>query len=251
VRTVAGVIEAALAQLYGDPIKITGAGRTDRGVHASGQVVSFSAERAFPVGRLALTLNSLLPADCSVREAAEVEAAFSARFSARTRTYVYAILNRPQRDALLARYACHVARPLDVAAMRTAGNRLIGEHDFRAFSAASPEDDPTATVRTVERLTVEPRGELIRVEIAANAFLRHMVRIVVGTLLECGSGRWPPEEPSEILAAGDRPFGGRTAPARGLYLAGVRYEDGYDSFSEPFPFGGDAPALLDGGQAFP
>ena len=135
------------------PIKITGAGRTDSGVHASGQVVSFSAGTRVSgssVSRRRST--SLLPADCSVREAAEVEAAFSARFSARTRTYVYAILNRPQRDALLARYACHVARPLDVEAMRTAGNRLIGEHDFRAFSAAGPEDDPTATVRTVERL---------------------------------------------------------------------------------------------------
>jgi tRNA pseudouridine38-40 synthase len=237
VRTVAGVIEAALARFHGAPVKITGAGRTDSGVHASGQVVSFSAERSFPVGRLALALNSLLPADCSVREAAEVDAGFSARFSARARTYVYAILNRPQRDALLGRYAHHVARPLDLEAMRSAAGHLIGEHDFRAFSAAGPEGDPDATVRTVERLTIEPRGELIRVEIAADGFLHHMVRIVVGTLLECASGRRSPEEPATILRAGERSFG-PTAPAHGLYLAGVRYENGYDSFREPPPFRG-------------
>jgi len=236
VRTVAGVIEAALARLFGESIKIAGAGRTDSGVHASGQVISFSVPRPFPPERLTLALNALLPVDCSVRDAAEVAAGFSARFSARERTYVYAVLNRRPRSALLTRYAYHVAWPLDPEPMRAAAAHLIGEHDFRAFSASGPEANPSATVRRVARLTVDSRGGLLRLEIAANGFLHHMVRIVVGTLLECGSGRRSPGSIPGILAAGDRAFGGPTAPARGLYLAGVRYADGYDSFSEPLPF---------------
>jgi tRNA pseudouridine38-40 synthase len=185
-----------------------------------------------PLERLTLGLNGQLPPDCSVRDAAEVEGDFSARFSALERTYVYAVLNRRQRSALLRRYTYHVARPLDLAAMRTAGAGLVGEHDFRPLvaGAAGP------AVRSIGRLEIEPRGDLLRIEVAANAFLRHMVRALVGALLEVGGGRRKPEDLVESLRQTDRPVGTATAPAHGLFLAGVRYE-GYDSFTEPPPFG--------------
>ena len=235
-RTVAGTLEAALTKLFEEPIKVTGAGRTDAGVHASGQVVSFSTSREFPLERLTLALGALLPRDCSVRDAAEVETEFSARFSARERTYVYAVLNRRESSALLARYAWQVARPVDLEAMRAAGATLVGEHDFRGLIAGAAG----STIRSISRVVIEPRGDLLRIEVAANAFLRHMVRVLVGVLLECGTGRRGPRELAEALQT-NRPIGAATAPANGLFLAGVRY-DGYDSFAEPPPFGGRSAA---------
>ncbi|MBV8531511.1 MAG: tRNA pseudouridine(38-40) synthase TruA [Candidatus Eremiobacteraeota bacterium] len=232
-RTIAGTLEAALTRLLGRETKITGAGRTDAGVHATGQVVSLSTTSRFPFDRLALAVNSLLPSDLSVRETAVVDDGFSARFSASERTYVYAILNRNAPSALLARYAYHVPHRLDLAAMREAAAQLVGEHDFRSFAAAAG----APTVRDVRRVKIEPAGELFRLEIAADGFLHHMVRTIAGTLVECGLGRRRPGTLSDILAARDRAAAGFTAPPQGLFLAGVRY-DGYDSFAEPPLFGG-------------
>lgn len=223
------MLETALAQLFGETVKITGAGRTDSGVHATGQVVSCATSSSFPFERLPHALRGQLPTDCSARDSTIVEAGFSARFAARERTYVYAILNRRDPSALVGRYAYHVAAPLDVAAMRRAGEGLVGERDFRSFAAAAP-DEPT--IRCVRRLEVGRYGDLIRIEIAANGFLHHMVRTIVGTLTECGSGRRDPGEVPAILAARDRSAAGATAPPQGLFLAGVRYDD-YDSFAEP------------------
>jgi tRNA pseudouridine38-40 synthase len=230
VRTVAGVLEDALSPLFAAPVKVTGAGRTDSGVHASGQVVSLTAERTFPLERLPLAVNSSLPSDCSIREADVAEPGFSARFAALERTYVYAILNRKERDALLARYAWHVGRPLDLDAMRAAAAPLVGTHDFRSFATLAPDQSST---RTVRRLAIEALGERIRIEIAADGFLHHMVRTIVGTLVECGTGRREPGEMEPVLQACERQAAGATAPAQGLFLAGVRYPDGYDSFAEP------------------
>ncbi len=249
-RTVAGTLEAALSRLLREPVKVTGAGRTDAGVHATGQVVSLGSDRDFPWERLPLALNALLPEDLRIRRSEPVPAGFSARFSARERTYVYAVLDGAAPSALLARYAWQVRSPLDLGAMAAAAAMLVGEHDFRSFCASLPQPAPggaVSTVREVRRLTVERRGGLVRVEIAANAFLHRMVRTIVGTLAECGAGRRPPEDLSRILAARAREAAGLTAPACGLYLAGVRYEDGYDSFSEPPATG----APLDGTPAFP
>jgi tRNA pseudouridine38-40 synthase len=229
VRTVAGVLESALSQLFAEPVKVTGAGRTDSGVHATGQVVSTPTQTEFPLERLLAALRGLLPDDLSVREVAAVEADFSARFSARERTYVYVILNRPQPNALLARYAYHVPWELDLDVMRTAAAHLVGEHDYRSFAAAVE----TPTVRRVVCLEVAPCGDLLRIEIAADGFLHHMVRTIVGTLVECATGRRRPGQIPELLGARDRSPVGPTAPAHGLYLAGVRYPDGYDSFAEP------------------
>jgi tRNA pseudouridine38-40 synthase len=230
-RTVAGEIERALAELFEESVKITGAGRTDTGVHASGQVISFITARSFPFDRLAIALNSTLPHDISVRDAVIVPAGFSARFSARERTYVYAILNRPDRSALLAHRAYHVyRRALDLEAMRAAALHLIGELDFRSFCGVLPESG--VTVREVRALTIDTRDDLMRVQIVADGFVHRMVRTIVGTLVECGLGRRDPSSIPAILAARDRCAAGLTAPAHGLYLAGVRYDD-YDSFAQP------------------
>ena len=230
-RTIAGELERALGSLFEEEIKISGAGRTDTGVHASGQVVSFTTSRSFPFERLAIALNSVLPHDLSVRDVTLVPPEFSARFSARERTYVYAILNRRDRSALLAHSAYHVYRArLDLAAMRVAAEHLIGERDFRSFCGVLP--DGGITVRTVRSLAIEMRGDLVRVQISADGFLHRMVRTIVGTLVECGLGRREPDALPSILAARARRAAGLTAPAHGLYLAGVRY-DGYDSYAEP------------------
>lgn len=230
VRTVAGILEAALSEFFCEPVKAACAGRTDTGVHATGQVVSLSTAATFPFERLALALNSALPSDVSVRDSAVVDASFSARFSARERTYVYAILNRSAPSALLARRAYHVWRDLDLDRMREAALSLIGEHDFRSFCGVLPEGG--VTVRTLRKIALERAGDLIRVEISADGFLHHMVRTIVGTLIECGWGRRDPGSISAVVDARDRAAAGHNAPPHGLYLAGVRYDD-YDSFKEP------------------
>ncbi len=249
VRTVASVLEAALTRILAQPIKVTGAGRTDAGVHACGQVVSLATASAFPFERMAQALNSVLPADLSVREAAVVEPGFSARFAARERSYVYVVLNRRARSALAARYAAHAAEPLDLEAMRAAAALLVGERDFRSFCGTPPEAG--GTVRTVRRLTVDRGDAWVRVAIAADGFLHHMVRAIVGTLLECGRGRRAPEQVAAILAARDRSAAGVNAPPCGLYFAGAKFADGYDSFAEPPILGGRSIPALDGARAFP
>lgn len=230
-RTVAGELERVLSGLLRHPVKVTAAGRTDAGVHASGQVVSFKTQAAFPFDRLAIALNSTLPQDVSVREVAIVNDAFSARFSAVERAYVYAIYNAREPSPLLARYAYHAWMPIDLDRFLEGARYLIGEHDFRSFCGMLPERGPT--IRTLKRLDAQRRGDLIRVEIRADGFLHRMVRTIVGTLTECGNGRRDPAEIPRILQARDRAAAGLTAPAQGLYLAGVRYKDGYDSFTEP------------------
>lgn len=231
-------------------MKVAAAGRTDSGVHATGQVVSFSTEKAFPFERLELALAALLPSDCSVRHAAIVPGGFSARFSARERTYVYVVLNRREPSALLDRYAYHVPAALALEPMREAAAALVGERDFRSFSTAASGEP---TVRTVRRLSVEAAGELVRIEIAADGFLHRMVRTIVGTLVEYGLGRRGAAGIEPILAARDRTAAGHAAPAAGLYLAGVRY-DGYDSFAEPpilRPAGGPRTSHLTENGGFP
>jgi tRNA pseudouridine38-40 synthase len=223
-------LETALSRLFSEPVKVTGAGRTDSGVHATGQVVSLATDARFPFGRLSLALRGLLPRDCSIRDAALVAKDFSARFCAQERTYVYAILNRRDPSALARRYAHHVVQRLDLQAMKEAAEPLLGEHDFRAFATARRSE---ATVRRLHRVTIERRGEFVQIAVAADGFLHHMVRIVVGTLIECGLARRPAAELASILEGQDRNAAGATAPAHGLYLAGVRYPDGYDSFAEP------------------
>jgi len=236
VRTVAGVLEDTLSKVLGERVAVTGAGRTDAGVHATGQVISLPIARLrVPLERLPLAVNALLPADVKVREAAEVAGDFSARFSARSRAYVYAVRTAALPDPLSARHAAHVPYPVDDGRVREACAHLVGEHDFRSFCGVLPENG--ITVRRIEEIAVERRGVLLRIEIRADGFLHRMVRTIVGTVLECGWGRRDPQSIPAVLAARSRAAAGRTAPPQGLYLAGVRYPDGYDSFAEPPIFG--------------
>lgn len=227
----AGELERVLGDLFKHPVKITAAGRTDAGVHATGQVVSFKTSCAFPFDRLSIALNSQLPSDVGVRELAIVDEGFSARFSALERAYVYAIHNAREPSPVLARFAFHAWRHIDLDRFLEGARHLAGEHDFRSFCGMLPESGPT--IRTVKMLTARRRGDLIRVEIRADGFLHRMVRTIVGTLAECGYGRRDPADIPAILDARDRAAAGLTAPAQGLYLAGVRYTDGFDSFREP------------------
>jgi tRNA pseudouridine38-40 synthase len=236
VRSVAGELERCLSKLFSHDVKLTAAGRTDAGVHATGQVVTFSTEREFPFERLALALNANLPNDITVRDVSLVDERFSARFSAVERTYVYAILNRRMPSALLGRYAYHVWHDLDLERFATGARALIGEHDFRSFCGMLPESGPT--LRNVNAIDVRRCGDLIRVRITADGFLHRMVRNIVGTLVDCARGRRDASAIPAMLEARARAAAGHTAPAHGLYLAGVLYRDGFDSFSEPALFGG-------------
>ena len=231
VRTVAGELERTFSAILQCEVKLSSAGRTDSGVHATGQVVSWKTEATFPFERLPIAANSALPQDVSIRSVAVVDDGFSARFSAVERTYVYVIYNSREPSALLARYAHRVWTPIDLERFRAGAQHLIGEHDFRSLCGRLPDSGPT--IRTLKALGVQRKDDLVRIEIRADGFLHHMVRTVVGTLVECGTGRRDPASLPRMLASRDRSAAGLTAPPHGLYLAGVRYPDGFDSFAEP------------------
>jgi tRNA pseudouridine38-40 synthase len=220
--TVQGHIEAALAKLLTHQVSVVGASRTDAGVHARGQVASFRTERPIPLHGIRRGLNSMLPDAIAIREVTEVGDDFHPRFSATGKHYRYSIWNVFDRSPLHAR-AWHEPEPIDEALMREAATALVGRHDFAAFRAAGCS--AKTTVRHLESIEVtrDPDG-LVIVDVRGNAFLRNMVRILVGTLAEVGTGDRPVAQVAEILAAGDRTRAGITAPARGLELIEVRYD---------------------------
>ncbi len=222
-----GAVEATLSELYAEPIKITAAGRTDAGVHATGQVVSFCAERLFPIDRLALALNARLPPDVSARDAAVVAQGFSARHDALRRSYEYLVVNRSTPSAALGRFAHHVWKPIDPARFARAAADLIGEYDFIAFCGVLPARGPT--VRSLFSVSLERSGELARIRIVGDGFLHRMVRITVGTLIEIATGRRAVDDIPRIIASRDRKQAGYTAPACGLFLTGVSYPH-FDSY---------------------
>ena len=220
-RTVQAELERALAQVAAAPVSVVCAGRTDAGVHASAQVVHFDAPNERPERAWTLGVNSRLADDISVAWVRPVGDDFHARFSATGRRYRYLIHNRPLRSALWHQRAAWVYRPLDAEAMHGAGQALLGEHDFSAFRAAGCQS--RSPWRNLYALSVSRSGELVGVEVEANAFLHHMVRNIVGVLLAVGSGERPAEWPAEVLAGRDRRRAGVTAPAQGLTLTAVRY----------------------------
>jgi tRNA pseudouridine38-40 synthase len=232
-RTVQGVVEEALERLTDEWRRIVLAGRTDAGVHASGQVASFDAPARFSPEALRRGLNALLPPDAAAVAVEPVAAGFHARFSAVSRRYAYLIWNSPTPSPLRRATSWQVRAPLDVAAMRTAGAALVGEHDFASFAGAGrgvpgAEDEAVGTRRTVTELAVEVAevaepGRLVRIEIEAPSFLPHMVRNIAGALAEVGRGRWPIEAMAEALAAADRRRSAPTAPAQGVILLRVAY----------------------------
>lgn len=219
-RTVQGEIERCLLQITQEQVRVAAAGRTDTGVHARGQVVSFRTGSRLAESDLLRALNAVLPSDISVLRVVGVGPNFHARFSARSREYEYLIVNREQPLALRRREACHVRLPLADEAMNEACGLLVGKHDFASFSGAGRQE---RTVRTVIRATCKREGQLVRVELAADAFLPHMVRNIVGTLIWLGTGKLDQASFAEILRGGKRSLAGPTAPAQGLYLTRVNY----------------------------
>jgi tRNA pseudouridine38-40 synthase len=215
-------VERALATLHKAPRRVTAAGRTDAGVHARGQVVSFPEERPLPLAAYVKGMNALLPADVAVRAAELAPDGFDARRSARGKRYRYAIENLDTRAPLGRLQAWQLFGRLDVGAMREAARHLLGRHDFAAFQAADCASDHA--VRDVFRLDVlgEARGR-IEVVVEATAFVKHMVRNFVGTLVEVGLGKRPPDSMPALVASRDRTKAGRTAPPQGLCLEEVFY----------------------------
>jgi tRNA pseudouridine38-40 synthase len=214
-------VQEALSFVAAHRVATVCAGRTDSGVHALGQVVHFDTDAARTPRAWVLGANTRLPPSIALRWAGEVAANFHARHSAVRRTYRYCILNRSARSALQRERAAWIHRPLDAAAMHAAGQALVGEHDFSAFR--SVECQSPSAVRKVIQLGVRRDDDAIWVEITANAYLHHMVRNVVGTLIEVQREADPAQAMRRILESGDRRLAGATAPAAGLYLWQVEY----------------------------
>lgn len=220
-RTLQGVLEAALTTALRHPVRVAASGRTDAGVHALGQVATFRTELSIEPRDLRRSLNALTPPDVAVHEIAPVADAFDPRRHATARVYEYRIWTQPWRSAFWHRFTWHLPRPLDLTAMRFAAAALAGEHDFSAFRA-SDCDAESAVRRVVHSGLTEAEGFCVyRVE--ANAFLKHMVRAIVGTLVEVGTGHRPAEDVARVLASRQRARAGQTAPPQGLVLVAVRY----------------------------
>lgn len=223
--TVQGALERALSRLTGEPIRVALAGRTDAGVHARGQVASFVTSSRRTLETVVRALNAHLPADIAVRGAAEVPQGFHPRRHAVSRWYRYRLQAGGPRPALWRRFLWHVPAPLDLEAMAQAAGALAGRHDFCAFTAPS-EARRRSTERTVTKAELSWRGRQVTFDIEANAFLPHMVRRIMGTLVEVGGGRRSVEG-FRVLIEEPRPGAAMaTAPARGLCLMKVRYESG-------------------------
>jgi tRNA pseudouridine38-40 synthase len=223
-RTVQGVLTKAIERITQQEVTLTGAGRTDTGVHALGQVVSFTTPSRLPIERLAIALNSVLPPDIAVAKAEETPSAFHARFSATRRTYLYSVWTRRTRSAFWGRYALHLRRPVDIELMRSACQVFTGSHDFASFAKAGGNPG-LSTVRQLDRLTVRRRQEdLILFRVSANGFLRSMVRNIVGSLLKVGLGELSVQELQTILKQCDRNMNPiPPAAAHGLCLLRVDY----------------------------
>ncbi len=219
-RTVQGVIEYSLQKIFKTPIRITGAGRTDSGVHAVGQVIAFKTGWQHPVPNLQKALNANLPSDIVVTELTTTYQDFHPRFDARSRQYRYTILNQPLPDVLRRRYTMHMVPPLNMDAMQRAGDIFLGTHDFAAFGRP-PQG--TNTVRTVTQTIWQQHGAELTVFITANAFLYHMVRNIVGTLVLVGQGKMEVDDVKNVLQSKNRAQAGAPALACGLCLMNVTY----------------------------
>lgn len=224
-RTVQAAVEQALSSVAAHPVRVFCAGRTDTGVHAVGQVVHFDTEAQRTPRNWVLGANVNLPATVALQWALPVDDSFHARFSAKSRTYRYLILNRPHRSCLLAGRATWVHKPLDAARMHTAGQALVGTHDFSSYRAVGCQAN--SPVRTLHELRVRQRGELIELRVHANAFLHHMIRNIAGVLMAVGRGERAVDWAREVLELRDRTLGGVTAPPDGLYFERVEYPEAF------------------------
>jgi tRNA pseudouridine38-40 synthase len=224
-RTIQGLIEQALTGVAAERVEVVCAGRTDAGVHARWQIAHFDTTVTRPLRGWVMGANTELPRDISITWARPVPLHFHARYSAEARTYRYVILNRSARSALAVKRANCIYKPLDHERMAEAATYLCGHYDFSAFR--SSECQSNSPVRRVEQLSVARQGEWVLIDVTANAFLHHMMRNIVGLLIEVGRGEAPPTWAREVLEGRDRTQGAPTAPADGLYLWDVRYPDAF------------------------
>ncbi|MCB1875375.1 MAG: tRNA pseudouridine(38-40) synthase TruA [Chromatiales bacterium] len=224
--TVQAVVEEALSRVADHPLRVVCAGRTDTGVHATGQVIHFDTHARREMRSWVLGANVNLPADVCIRWAVERDEGFHARFSAVARCYRYVILNRPVRPAIERNHSTWNFRPLDVERMREAAHHLIGEHDFSSYRAVACQ--AKSPVRNLYRLALNRVGDKIVLDLEANGFLHHMVRNIAGVLMAIGSGEREPDWAREVLEQQDRRVGGITAAPDGLYLTEVRYPEQFE-----------------------
>lgn len=222
-RTVQRELEAALAKIHKDnEVKVFASGRTDAGVHAKGQVIHFDSPLLISADRWEAALNACLPRDISVFSVEKVSESFHARFSAVGKEYRYFLYLSAKRDPFRRNYAYQYPFPLDLEAMKAAGRYLLGTHDFTSFCSAKTEVEDK--IRTISEIHFSLEGDLLTIQFIGSGFLYNMVRILVGTLLETGSGSRSPETIPELLLKKDRRLAGKTAPAHGLYLWQVFFD---------------------------
>ena len=235
-NTVQDHLARALSEIAGERVEVTGAGRTDAGVHASAQVAHFETKAARPDSAWVRGVNTLLPGSIAVQWAMPVAEDFHARYSAASRTYRYVLFNHPVRPALLAGLVGWFHLPLDLQRMRRAAQDLLGERDFSSFR--SSECQAKSPVRTMERAEICASGPYLLFDFTANAFLHHMVRNIVGSLVHVGKGEHPEQSLAELIAARDRRLAAPTFAAEGLYLSQVRYEARWNLpvFTRMMPF---------------
>lgn len=219
--TIQGKLEKVLEKLEGREVEVIGAGRTDAGVHALGQVVNVKLESKINEEMLLQYLNQYLPEDIAVLSVKEVPMRFHSRLNATEKTYLYRIYRSEIPNPFIRKYTVTITEELDIEKMRMAAEFLIGEHDFKSF--CSLKKSKKSTIRTLYSITIEEIEEEVRISVRGNGFLYHMVRIIVGTLLEVGTGKKKPEEIEQILEKGERQAAGKTAPAHGLFLKEVKY----------------------------
>jgi tRNA pseudouridine38-40 synthase len=221
-RTVQATIRDALARMFSKNVVLHGSGRTDAGVHALGQVAHFKTDSSMSHTALVRGLNSLLPDDIVITAAEDADDDFNARFSAVSRVYWYCIWNAPAASPFFTRYAWHLHKPLDIDAMKAAARHLVGMHDFTSFQFRGKEE--VNPVREIKKVYIrQMRKPLVLIEVEAGSFLRNMVRIIVGTLVQVGRHKLEPGQVAEILKKRDRCSAGPTAPAHGLFLKQVKY----------------------------
>ena len=222
--TIQEALEKALSGFFARKMKIAAAsGRTDTGVHAEGQVVNFKTSSLRELWQIQKGLNALLPPPVVIKKIEEVPSDFHARYSVRSKIYEYRVWNHPCRSPLIAGRAFHVPYRLDFQNMRKAAKEFIGRHDFCSFTSVSALKKGSSCVRTIKRFQIKRQGYLILMRVEADGFLFHMIRNMVGTLLEVGRGKRQPEDIRTILKARNRRFAGMTAPSEGLTLYRVKY----------------------------
>lgn len=223
-ETIEGILNRCLSELLGEDVKVTGASRTDAGVHALGNVAVFDTDSPIPADKMAYALNRRLPEDIKIQKSEEVDGAFHPRHAVSRKTYEYRIYCAPFPMPVRRLYSYFTYVPMNIGFMQEAAKHLIGTHDFKSFCSAEAQVE--TTVRQIDSLDVSMEGREIVIRVTGRGFLYNMVRIIAGTLMEAGRGQIAPEEVQRILEARDRQAAGPTAPACGLTLVEITYPDG-------------------------